>query len=224
MPAPTRTVGRTFIRRAAASVAILSIASACASSPAPGSAAPSANALPSIAPTATPPSSPSPTGTAEPAPTTNAVPTTWSAPAFVNGLQGCSSVVLAVEETGGDHLASECGDTPSEIRYASSTDGSHWTTTTFTAPANRLEQDPMLAFDGSTLYLAYTRLAPAEGGCGASGLADVGVWYRTRTLPAGAWSSPQQIGSTRDQLQGFWVSGSAIHATVADEMDGKTWY
>ena len=224
MPAPTRSVGRTFIARAAFPVLALLTASACASRPAPGSAAPSANALPSIAPTSVPSMAPSPSGTPAPPPSVNARPVAWSAPAIVDGLQGCTSVVLAVDETGGDHLASDCGDPPSEIRYASSTDGTHWTTTTFKAPANRLEQEPVLAFDGSTFYLAYTRLAPEEGGCGADGLADVGVWYRTRTLPAGPWSSPQQIGSTRDHLQAFRVSGSVIHATVANEKDGKTWY
>jgi hypothetical protein len=206
---------------AVASLALVALIAACsAATPASPSPAPSQPANPS--PSALPPASPSaPSPTPQPTPTP--VPT-WSAAQPVDGLQGCFSVVVAIDETGTSHLAANCGDGGEEIRYAVSPDGHAWTTTTFAPPKDRLEQDPQLAFDGSTLYLAYSRVALTEGGCGDDGLTDLGVYVRSRALPDGAWSDPERVGSVADQLQAFRASGGTLHLTVSNEKDGKSYY
>jgi len=129
-------------------------------------------------------------------------------------------VVAVVDADGGYHLAAECDE---RIRYSVSTDGGRtWTTTSFKPPANREEIDPQVAVDGVVLYLAYSRIAPNEG-CGQQ-LSDVGVWFRKRTLPSGAWSAPQQLGQTDDQIQGLRVSGGTIYAVVATANVAPTYY
>ena len=185
----------------------VAIASPGPSNPNPSVPAPSAD--PSSGPVATPRPTPTPT---------------WSKPITVKGLAGCHAVVAAVDEGGRQHLAATCGTEPSGIRYAVSIDGRTWTTTPLEAPAGRHERDPQLAFSGDTIYLAYTRLAPADGGCGDDGLDDLGVWYRTRSLPGGDWSEPAKIGATADHLQAFRVHGGTVHATVANEKSNETAY
>jgi hypothetical protein len=193
------------------------------------------SASPSSDLAALPPSdSPAPVTSAEPSPSAAAKPTpkptpkpkpaVWSKSVHVKGLDGCYSVVAAIDERGTNHLAAECGDSGSQIRYSTSIDASHWTTRVFKAPTNRLELDPQLAVKGSTLYLAYTRLVQTEGACGDDGLRDLGAYYRTRKLPNGGWSLPRQIGAVSDHLQSFRVDGSTIHATVGNEKDGLTYY
>lgn len=165
-----------------------------------------------------------PAGTPTPTPTP-ADPVAWSKPVVVKDLVDCTSVVLAVDESGGRHLAAACGDGTSAISYAASADGgAAWDTSHLKPPAGRYELDPQLAFSGNTLFLAYTRVAPDDGGCGDDGLADVGVWYRTRTMPSGDWSEPTQIGRAADRLEALRVSGSVIHATVHNDKDKSTAY
>jgi hypothetical protein len=109
------------------------------------------------------------------------------------------------------------------IRYAVSGPGGTWSVKDFMPPIDRLERDPQIAFDGNTLYLAYTRMAATDGGCGDNGLRDLGVYYRIRTLPSGAWSDPKPIGPANDHIQSLRVNGT-IHATVLNDKDGKTYY
>lgn len=184
-------------------------------------------AIEQTAPPADPPSSaPSATPTAPPA-STPATPasTAWSTPVPVSGLSGCYAVVAAVDDDGRDHLAATCthGD-GSELRYADSTNGRDWTSATLQTPTGRYELDPQLALDGNKLYLAYTRVAPTDGGCGDDGLTDVGVYVRSRTLPGGAWSDPKRIGAVGDHLQSFRVTGSVFHATVTADDGTSTSY
>lgn len=94
----------------------------------------------------------------------------------------------------------------------------------FAAPTGRLVQDLQIAFEGRRLSIAYSVVAPVEGSCGDDGLADVGVYVRSRDLPNGDWSSPERIGAVADHLQSFRVSGGTIHATVVNEKDHRTWY
>ena len=197
-------------------VAAAASASAAAAS-AQGSAAPSA-ALHSAGPPA-----PSSRPTSTPAPTPVPV-VSWSEPARIAELDGCYAVVAAIDDLGTRHLAAQCGSDPSEIRYAVSTHGATWRTTVLPPPSDRLELEPQLAFSGRTLYLAYTIDRATEGACGDDGLEDLGVYYRTRTLPNGSWSAPTRFGQPRDHLQGFRVAGSAIHATVWNEANGGTYY
>ena len=100
------------------------------------------------------------------------------------------------------------------VRYASSKDGRSWSTMLFKHPAHRFDVEPQVAVDGSTLYVAFTRLRPTDGGCGDDGLSDVGVFYRTRQLPSGSWSAPVRIGNIGDHLQSFRVANGVIHETV----------
>ncbi len=230
MPARRRTLVQT--------AAVLSVAltlAACASPansplPSPSVVAPSSeppasasvdpSGEPSVAPSVAPTPSPSlPHET--PTPATG----TWSKPVPVPGLDGCVSVVAVIDDVGGRHLAADCavGDR-NEIRLASTTDGSSWTTTTIASPSNRLERDPQLAVDGSTLYVGYTRLAQHDGGCGDDGLTDVGVYVRTRALPSGAWSDARQIGVAHDELQSLRVVDGVVYATVGNDLDGKAYY
>jgi hypothetical protein len=173
-----------------------------------------------LEPSAPPSASPS----ATPKPTPKPLPV-WSKPSTIAGLDTCGSVVAAIDDRGTDHVAATCdGAVGSLVKYAVSSDGRTWKTTTFTPPSGRFESDPQLAFAGNTLYVAYTRVAPTDGGCGDDGLADVGVYYRTRTLPSGAWSDPTRLGVVADHLQSFRVNGTEIEATVSNEKDGKTYY
>ncbi|HET9613359.1 MAG TPA: hypothetical protein VFP22_00995, partial [Candidatus Limnocylindrales bacterium] len=206
---------------------------ACSSTPPVASGAPQAGGSASVAPSvgsaapSTDTESPAPSRSAaapSSSPASTAAPAVWSKPETVPGLDGCVSAVLAVDDSGSIHIAADCrhGDL-SEIRYAVSAGGA-WTTDVLPVPAHRLERLPQLAFSGSTLYLAYTRLAPVDGGCGADGLQDVGVYVRSRSLPNGTWSDARLIGVDRDELESFRVSNGMLYATVANEKDGRTYF
>ena len=70
-----------------------------------------------------------------------------------------------------------------------------------------------LAFRGDVVYVAFSRIAP-DGGCSGSRGVDVGVYFRTKTQPDGAWSAPVRLGSGPDSLRSFRVDGDTIHAIV----------
>jgi hypothetical protein len=150
----------------------------------------------------------------------------WSKPITIPGLAGCTSATIAIDGDGTSHVAATCNAPNSllEVRYASSTDGVHWTSRAFSRPAHRLEQDAQLALDGSTLYFASTLQAMTDGGCGDDGLTDVGVYLRTRSLPSGQWSAPQRIGEPNDRLDAFRVAAGVVHATVTSDDGTKSWY
>ncbi len=211
----------TRIRTASILILILLIA-ACGSPGPTGSTTPqplSSNGVPSVAspdvavdapsPVVADPS-PAPTGTPQPTATPVPVPTTWSSSSRVFG-DGCSGPSATIDGSGGFHVVVGCG---MNVRYATSVDGRSWKTTLFRHPAHRFDVEPQIAVDGSTLYVAFTRLRPTDGACGDDGLADVGVFYRTRQLPSGPWSAPVRIGQVGDHLQSFRVSAGAVHETV----------
>jgi hypothetical protein len=214
---------------AIAVVAILAAACSAASpTPAP-TATPVAVATPTPAapaPSVDPsgPVTPSPTPAPSVDPTPTPAPAVWSKARTVKGLTGCTDLVGTVDESGTYHLAVSCGYGGEQIRYATSKDGVHWTVTTFKAPSGRLDQNPELAFSGSTLTLAFTRVGPAEPGCGDDGMADLGVNIRTRSLPDGAWSAPKRVGPAEDHLQSLRVDGSTIHAIVTNDKSGSSFY
>lgn len=184
---------------------------------------PVASDLPSGAPSSLAPTA---TATPTPKPTTKPpAPSAWSKPAKVKGLDNCWSVVAAIDDRGVTHIAATCGyQNASQVRYAASNDAKVWKTTAWAPPDGRLETDPQIALSGKKLYLAYTRLAPVDGGCGDDGLEDVGVYYRTRMLPSGTWSKPIRIGKIADHLQSFRISGTVLHATVTNEKARETVY
>lgn len=140
----------------------------------------------------------------------------WSkARMVING--SCWAPVATIDGAGSFHVAARCG---MGIRYATSKDGRTWVSTTLKHPAHRFDVNPQIAVDGSTLYVAFTRLRPIDGGCGDDGLADVGVYFRTRRLPGGAWSAPVRIGDVGDRLQSFRVVDGVIHETFVSK-DGQ---
>jgi hypothetical protein len=225
MPARTQRIGPIV-----STLAMLLLVVACSNTRAPaasGAPRPSDVAAASAPPVASPYESPTPSAapTTAPTPKPTPKPAVWSTPVTVPGLDGCSSIVAVIDSRGGHHLAATCGNGDrTEIRYASSSDGRSWAATRLALPAHRYDMNPQVAVDGRTLYLAYTRLAPTDGGCGDDGLADVGVYVRSRQLPGGAWSEPRQIGATSDELQSFRVSEGVVHATVTNDRDAKTYY
>ena len=158
----------------------------------PSTVPPSAAPTPTLAPTSRPTSSPA-----------------WSQPEII-GVSGiCSSVVAGIDASGRYHLVAGCDK---GILYAIKAPGGAWTKTTLAPPAGRMVVGPQIAFEGNTVFLGYTLIAPGEG-CGG-GHDDVGVYYRTRTMPNGGWTAPIRIGVVNDQLDSFRESGGMIYATV----------
>ncbi len=173
------------------------------------SASPDASPSPITDPAPTPSADPS----AAPTPTPRPRPVQWStAPSRIFSVT-CGAPVATVDDSGRFHVAADCDQ---RIRYASSADGKTWGGgSTLPTPTNRFDTGPQLAVDGQTLYVAYTRLKPVDGGCGDDGLDDVGVYYRSRTLPDGSWSAEKRIGHVADVLQSFRVVDGVIHETFS---------
>jgi hypothetical protein len=181
---------------------------------------------PIASPSAVPGSSGSPTPTEPSAtPTPRARLARWSTTPRRIFKGGCDSVALAIDSSGGFHVAAIC---EGRIRYATSTDARSWEASTLPAPADGYEQGLQLAADGSTLYLAYTHLRPVEQDtCGGRAIQEdaVGVFYRTRDLPDGRWSAPTRIGHDGDHLQSLRVVDGVIHETFrADDSTGAVFY
>jgi hypothetical protein len=187
--------------------------------PEPSSAPPVPPATP--APSRTPDRDAVPDRSAEPDPSPPPAPTVWSKARVVLS-PNCWNPAAAIDEAGAIHVAAACR---TRIRYATSKDGKEWRTATFSRPAHRLEVEPQVAVDGSTLYVAFTRLRETDGGCGDSGLEDLGVYYRSRTLPSGRWSRPVRLGAAGDRLQSFRVVDGVIHETyIAHDGQGPVSY
>ena len=109
------------------------------------------------------------------------------------------------------------------IRYLTSLNGTTWDETPFVPAIDRIETEPQIAVDGDTIYVAYSLLAPLEGGCGDSGLRDLGVYVRSRSRQQqdAAWSDPVRIGREGDRLQGFRAVDGVFHLTVTAD-DGQS--
>jgi hypothetical protein len=172
-------------------------------------------------PTPTSSPTPKPTPVSSPAPTpTPTQAAGWTLPQRVGTASQCLDVTAEIDELGGYHAAAECAGS---IHYYYSTDsGQSWTARVFTLAAHREELAPKIALEGSVVYVAYTRIIAGDGCSGGHG-PSVGVYYRSRVLPGGAWSAPKRIGTTADELQSFEVRGSTIHATVLGH-DGFSYY
>lgn len=177
---------------------------------------------PTPAPTATPEPSRPATGDAvpvrpavpeRPAPP---IPKRWSRARVV--LQSaCSTPTATVDATGRFHVAASCG---TRIRYASSRDGKTWRTATFARPAGHRDVGPQIVVDGTTLYIAFTRVRETDGSCGDDGLKDIGVYYRSRSLPSGGWSKQVRLGAAGDHLHAFRVVDGVMHETYTSR-DGR---
>ena len=86
------------------------------------------------------------------------------------------------------------------------------------------ELDPRVAVDGTKVHVAYSLVAPEEGGCGDDGLLDQGVYVRSRQSPVGGWSDPVRIGSEGDRVQAFRVADGVIHLIVTNDDGQSTFY
>jgi hypothetical protein len=129
----------------------------------------------------------------------------------------CGGLSATIDLAGRYHVASVCDGA---IRYVSSMDGATWSEASFPPPVDRLEFYPQIAVDGDTVYLAYTRIAQTDGGCGDPGLQDLGVYVRSRHLPDSTWTEPVRIGSEGDGIQAFRAVGGVLHLTVTAADDG----
>jgi hypothetical protein len=167
---------------------------------------PSASDLPVATPTAT-------SETQQPTPTPRYRSVRWSTRTHVIFDEGCQSVVATIDESGGFHVAAVCS---AGIGYASSADGATWKASSLAPPSGHFEVDPQLAADDATLYLAYTRMRPVDQDTCSGGDVNedpAGIYYRTRALPGGRWSSPTRLRADGDHLQSFRVVDGVIHAT-----------
>lgn len=206
-------------------VTFVLIAAACsAATPASPIPSPSASAAATVpTPASSPTSTPAPSATTSPtsAPTPSPVAGTWSKPVIIRKGE-CFSLTATIDPAGRYHVASVCDG---GIRYLTSADGIAWSETSFVPPIDRLEQDPQLALDGDTVYLANSLLDPTDGGCGDNGLIDVGVYTRSIKPPDGSWSNPVRIGAKGDHVQSFRVADGVQHLTVtADDGGGPLYY
>jgi hypothetical protein len=138
-------------------------------------------------------------------------PAGWTSQQLVDPATTCFQLAATVDSSGRYHVAAGCDGV---IRYSTSAGDGAWSTRTFTHPPRRLDRDPQVATDGTKVYVAFSRVAVEDGGCGADGLRDVGVYYRHRELPDGRWSVATRIGELEDHLQSFRVTGGTLHATV----------
>jgi hypothetical protein len=130
-------------------------------------------------------------------------------------------MTAAIDAAGRYHVAAVC---EGGIRYLTSGDGIDWKETSLVPPIDRLEVDPQLTLDGDTVYIAYNRLAPTDGGCGDDGLQDIGVYTRSRHLPKGTWSDPVRVGGKSDRVQSFRVVGGVLHLTITTDDGGGPLY
>jgi len=146
-----------------------------------------------------------------------AAATGWTGPLRVGAAGHCTQVAAAIDSAGRYHLAAECGGS---IRYSFSFANRSWSTTSFSHPAGRADFSPQVAIDGNVVYVAYSR--DSDEGCGEA--VDAGVYYRKRSLPSGAWSAARRIGPADDHLQSFRVVAGTLHATVANNHDGRLYY
>jgi hypothetical protein len=209
-------------QRLAALAAVLTIATGCAATPA--SIAPPPGGSVAVVPGSSvgddlglsPEPSPLPpptTPTVHPSPPPTPAPITWSKPTLIR--QGeCGDMTAAIDSAGRYHVAAVCDG---GIRYLTSSDGIDWKETSFVQPIDRLEVGPQVTLDGDTVYIAYTRLAPVDGGCGDDGLEDLGVYTRSRNLPDGTWTDPVRVGHKGDHLQSFRVANAVLHLTVSSQ-------
>ena len=198
------------------STAAPSAAVGAAATPESATPTPVVDETPAVAPSDAPEATPAPTvePTPKPSPASTVAlkpPAGWTSPRQVGTATNCISVTAGIDAASGYHMAAECAGS---IRYYFSNDGGRsWTSRIFLHAANREEIDPRIAFQGNVVYVAFTRIIP-DGGCSGTRGATVGVFFRSRTLPSGAWSASTQIGSAGDALGSFQVDRGILHATV----------
>jgi hypothetical protein len=129
----------------------------------------------------------------------------WSKPVLVRP-DDCEEPAIAIDSGGHPHVAMDCAGW---IGYAVERGGT-WTSVLFKAPPDRLDGDARIAIDGNTVYLAFTSATPS---------CCFNTYYRSRTLPDGAWSAAKRLGRAGDRLHSFRAVGGVLHATAAAATD-----
>lgn len=185
---------------------------------APGPA-PTPASVPAGTPAPTPSPTVAPTATPGSVPAVPVSASSWSKANRISTVAGCDVLNAGIDAASRYHVVAECGG---KIRYFVSAGNGSWTASVFAHPAHRMDLGPQLAFQGDTVYVGYSRIAPDEG-CGSGGR-DVGVYFRSRTQPNGAWSAPVRIGGPSDRLQSFRVDGQTVYATVQNASNGRVYY
>ena len=174
----------------------------------------------SSSPSSPAPSFPVPASIASATPQPTVGESGWSGPHLIRSGE-CFDLTATIDGASRYHVALVCDG---GIRYLTSTDRVTWAETSFVPAIDRLESGPQLAVDGDTIYLAFTRLAPEDGGCGDDGLRDVGVYIRSRHLPDGAWSEAVRVGTEGDHVQAFRATGGVLHLTVTAADGASVFY
>ncbi len=208
------------VTRAMSTLVMAAVMSGCSAT---ASGTPTASPTPAITTTPAPSARASASASPTPSPVPTATPVSsstasWSAPQAIGPALKCdtyaeSPLTLVIDGASGDHVAYSCDGL---IRLTEARAGSPtWATSSMPLPAGEKDLEPQIAVDGSTLYVAYTRVVPDEG-CGSQGFSDVSVWYRSRPLAGGAWSAARQVGKSGEHLDALRVVGGTIHVAVHD--------
>jgi len=140
--------------------------------------------------------------------------TGWTGPQAIGSAAYCFGVNAAIDATGRSHMAAMCID---HVQYSSSNPNGSWSTTTFAHPSGTSDVDPQIAIDGSTIYIAFIRVTPAD-----CGVFNVGTYVRSKSLTGGSWSAATLLGHAGDRLQSFRVVSGKIHATVDSDYPPNT--
>src|SRR5215210_7379204 len=144
------------VRHAIFGVIAAGLLAACTASTTPPPSRPAADQSPRFA--TAPPSA----ATSSAAPAAKPTPTPkppaaakWGEPERVFP-GSCYSMQAGFDAGGRAHVAATCDE---KLIYSVATPQGTWATRQFQVPANRVEQDPQLAFEGNVAWFAYSRFA-----------------------------------------------------------------
>jgi hypothetical protein len=135
--------------------------------------------------------------------------------------EDCDRFSATIDATGRTHAVVLCDG---GIRYLTSVDRVAWQEHDFVPAIDTIETDPQVTTDGGRVYVAFTRLAPEDGGCGDDGLRDLGVFVQSKPLAGGDWSDPAKLGAQADHLQSFRVADGTLYATVTADDGGAPFF
>jgi hypothetical protein len=231
-------------RTAVTAVALLAIVGGCTSTTTPlGDASPGASEpaptprsptsspaesqalTPTATPTATPvAATPDPTDP-PPTPTLEVDEDGWAKPVRIAD-GDCYASAATIDERGRYHVAASCDDELRSMVWSPGAIDLH--VDVLPPPDRHLDVGAELALDGGDTVMAFTRLAPTEGGdtCGNGGYGSYrvdGVYVRRRADDTAAWSDPVRLGDPGDDLQAFRAADGMLHATVIDDR-GRVFY
>jgi len=127
---------------------------------------------------------------------------------------GCDHVVAGIDGQGGYHLAGICGG---RVRYWRRLDDGTWDVTSFKRETRREDGGVFIGFLDDRVVLAWTRFSVSyEEGCGdgEASVADLGVYYRSKSLTGSSWTTPTKVGAARDWLTAFRAANGTMYFAV----------